>query len=198
MYKPDKSKGLGSRRRPATRPLPPLRQAERPSLPTGSAAPCRFRFKGGVIEGRGAGGQAAPHEKVPGIAYETALQGCCKGRALPLSDKYRSACLDSRFRPATRPLRRVKRNSRVPPPENPQAAPLICRLPLKGGVMYEGTAPADRFLPGALCGPQRGACLPVCRPGWSYPVFVDSLWLSPPALSWATAGGRKVFPKIGG
>ena len=33
---------------------------------------------------------------------------------------------------------------------------------------------------------------------WSYPVSVDSLWLSPPALSWATAGGRKVFPKIGG
>ena len=33
---------------------------------------------------------------------------------------------------------------------------------------------------------------------WSYPVFVDSLGLSPPALSWATAGGRKVFPKIGG
>ena len=33
---------------------------------------------------------------------------------------------------------------------------------------------------------------------WSYPVSVDSLWLSPPALSWATAGGRTVFPKIGG
>ena len=33
---------------------------------------------------------------------------------------------------------------------------------------------------------------------WIYPVSVDSLWLSPPALSWATAGGRKVFPKIGG
>ena len=31
--------------------------------------------------------------------------------------------------------------------------------------------------------------------GWSYPVSVDSLWLSSPALRWATAGGRKVFSR---
>ena len=32
-------------------------------------------------------------------------------------------------------LHRVKTNGPVPPPENPRAAPLICRLPLKGGVI---------------------------------------------------------------
>ena len=37
--------------------------------------------------------------------------------------------------PATRSLRCVKPKSLLPPPENPQAAPLFCRLPLKGGVM---------------------------------------------------------------
>ena len=31
------------------------------------------------------------------------------------------------------------------------------------------------------------------RARWSYPVSVDSLGLSSPALRWATAGGRKVF-----
>ncbi len=30
---------------------------------------------------------------------------------------------------------RVKPNGLLPPPENPRAAPLICRLPLKGGVI---------------------------------------------------------------
>ena len=30
---------------------------------------------------------------------------------------------------------------------------------------------------------------------WSYPVSVDSLGLSSPALRWATAGGRKVFSR---
>ena len=46
--------------------------------------------------------------------------------------------------------------------------------------------------------PERRHQLKGKRKKWSYPVFVDSLGLSPPALSWATAGGRKVFPKIGG
>ena len=81
------------------------------------------------------------------------LKSVARGMHCLFLIKYRSACLDSRFRPATRPLRRVKRNSLLPPPENPRAAPSICRLSLKEGVMVEGATPADRPSPhpSAVC-----------------------------------------------
>ena len=145
--------------------------------PTASAFASRLGFcdspsRGGVIhEGaapadrafadspfRGRESKRSPTKK----AQKSPMKRRYKGRALPLSDKFRSACLDSRFRPATRPLRRVKPNDRLPPPENPQAAPLICRLPLKGGVMVErGRTGGPGVLPGALSTPQRSACPPI-------------------------------------
>ncbi len=62
--------------------------------------------------------------------------------------------------PETRPLPPLREAEQpLPPPENLQAAPLICRLPLKGGVMYEGAAPAGRVFSRVRCVALRGRCL---------------------------------------
>ena len=58
------------------------------------------------------------------------------------------------------------------------------------GIVIDATYGLDGN--GIVLRPQAEALIDVlCQ--WIYPVSVDSLWLSSPALRWATAGGRKVF-----